>query len=54
MEAAIINVKRLYKSSIKEISELYADDTDYEGLFFWAEDSKVYIEEINKSFGDLK
>jgi len=32
---------------------MYADNEDYEGLFFWAEDAESYIKEINKSLGGL-
>jgi hypothetical protein len=53
LDSAIIAVKRLYKSSLKEISEMYADSIDYRGLYFWFEDAKEYIKEINKSLGSL-
>lgn len=47
-------VKRLYKSSIQEINAMYLDDIDFEGLFFWFNDAKDYIDQINKSMGALK
>lgn len=50
LDSAIINVKRLYKSSIEEINNFYADDLDYQGLFFWNNDAKAYIKEINKQW----
>jgi len=53
-ESAIINVKRLYKSSIQEINNFYLDSIDFEGLYFWNEDAKLYIKEIEKSLGTLK
>jgi len=53
-ESAIINVKRLYKSSVQEINNFYLDSIDFEGLYFWNEDAKLYIKEIEKSLGTLK
>jgi len=53
-ESAIVNVKRLYKSSIQEINNFYLDSIDFEGLYFWNEDAKMYIKEIEKSLGTLK
>ena len=50
---AITSVKRLYKSSVEEIKEMYVDNIDFEGLEYWYEDSKDYIEQINKSLGAL-
>ena len=43
LDDAIISVKRLYKSTIQEIKEMYADDTDFEGLIYWYNDSQDYI-----------
>jgi hypothetical protein len=48
-ESAIINVKRLYKSSIQEINKFYLDDADFQGLYFWNNDAKSYIKEIQKT-----
>jgi hypothetical protein len=50
---AIKSIKRLYKSSIEEIKNLYVDDLDYEGLFYWYEDAQEYIKQINNSMGSL-
>jgi len=54
LESAIINVKRLYKCSISEISQMFADDSDYEGLFFWAADAESYLKQIENSLGALQ
>jgi hypothetical protein len=32
---------------------MYADDSDYEGLFFWAADAENYIKQIENSMGAL-
>lgn len=50
LESAIINVKRLYKCGIEEINNMFVDDTDFEGLYFWNNDAKSYIKEIQKQW----
>lgn len=53
LDDAITSVKRLYKSSITEIKQMYVDDIDFESLGYWYKDAQEYIKQINKSFGAL-
>lgn len=50
----ITSVKRLYKCSIEEIKNMYVDSVDFEGLIYWYNDAKDYIDQINKSAGALR
>lgn len=47
MDVAIRTVARLYKWTVTEIRKLYLDDLDYRGLYYWYEDAKEYIKQIN-------
>ena len=41
-----INIKRLYKSTIEEINNMYLDDADFEGIVFWNNDAIEYCKQI--------
>lgn len=54
LDTAIIAVKRIYKCSINEISQMFFDGIDYTGLIYWFDDAQKYIKEIQKSGGALQ
>jgi hypothetical protein len=51
INVAIRTLARTYKWTPFEIGKLYIDDIDFEGLFYWFEDAKQYIDEIKTAAG---
>ena len=49
LDAAIKTVVRALHWSPKEIENLYHDDADFFGLFYWYEDVRSHIGEIKNS-----
>lgn len=54
LDLAVKTVRRLYKNSLEEIDNMYFDDIDYHGLFYWYFDAEVHVKQIENSAGALK
>lgn len=44
---------RLYKWTPTYINSFYLDEIDEFGLYYWFEDAKEYIKQINNSLGGI-